>query len=575
MESFSTSVVSSFDAREIELKLFNEVCEDVNTPRALACYLLINNDEHNQYIDLPSPVSNPSNSHTGTADDYMVTECLRKTTWLNLGVNPEDVAISNWHTNEAYNKVTNEIMTLRNEGLVSFPPIVERCINHAKRFISDVLGDVDSNIMDKVQQYAEFGPGATSAVTGRDVIASRKWWCDIHVTPRLYPFAKWFVGTSMWSACNNRLIVTPYNKMEFVPKDAKTHRPIGIEPHFNGLFQKGVGKVLKDLMRKRGLDLEVQADKNRGLASTAQKLGLSTIDLSAASDTVTYMVVKELLPPDWFHLLELARSDYSLIDGEPVPLEKFSSMGNAYTFELESLIFWALARASGDCDAVTFGDDIIVKSSCAATLIKCLTYLGFKTNTKKTFLTGSFFESCGTDWLDGIDIRPFYLKNDYENKTSAIIRIANKLRIYSHRRNRYYGCDIRFLHTWISTIRRDSPASKTGIPVGTGDDGLIRNFDEALPTLYSRAYNNRCGIEGYRARVWRGTPVDNTRSIEPGRYVSTLHTLEYKEPQRIHPLLTVWDPLIIGGKEVVRGSLVNYDICVQKVVTWPDIGPWY
>lgn len=110
-------------------------------------------------------------------------------------------------------------------------------------------------------------------------------------------------------------------------------------------------------------------------------------------------------------------------------LQMFSSMGNGYTFELETLIFAALAHACGGKvgqDTFVYGDDILVPTEISADVLALLRYSGFTPNQKKTFTTGHFRESCGGDFLMGHDVRPLFLKEN-PNGPSDWIVIANSL----------------------------------------------------------------------------------------------------------------------------------------------------
>jgi len=95
-------------------------------------------------------------------------------------------------------------------------------------------------------------------------------------------------------------------------------------------------------------------------------------------------------------------------------------MGNGFTFELETLIFAALMSVllmkngrSGNLgeDVFVFGDDILIPDDLAREAEAVLSYCGFSLNREKSF-SGSigFRESCGGDFYEGADVRPFYLK---------------------------------------------------------------------------------------------------------------------------------------------------------------------
>jgi hypothetical protein len=184
-----------------------------------------------------------------------------------------------------------------------------------------------------------------------------------------------------------------------------------------------------------GIDLRNGQDIHRQVACEASKDGhLATIDLSNASDTVSYNLVKLLLPAKWFHLLDSLRSPFTLINGKWVKLEKFSSMGNGFTFELETLLFLAISLVAVRQKTIpvrgsvlVYGDDIIVPSTSAKNVIEFLKFLGFTPNEKKTFSEGWFRESCGGDYFRGAAVRPHFLK-ELPNEPQDFIRFANGLR---------------------------------------------------------------------------------------------------------------------------------------------------
>lgn len=533
----------------VELGVFLRTCESVGTVRALTCLLLADAGEWDQYLDLPGPdYESPS-----FADDYLVTEMLRKNPSLPTKYDPLATAKETWWKAERQCTATNAILEAFSSGNVS--PRSRHTIdvvNRARAIVADILGPLTREKLEFAENSFRFGPGATSVVSGRDVVSSKKYTCSMQVTPRLYPYWRSLAPTP-----NGDVALRGYSKVTFVPKTSKTHRAIAIEPHLNIYVQLGIGNLLKQRLRRYGLDIDRQADKNRELARLAHVRGLATVDLSSASDTIASELIWLLLPFDWAALLDLARTEFSVIDDKEVRLAKFSSMGNGYTFELETLIFLALARASGDDTAVSFGDDIILKRTAYPRLKDALDFLGFTTNTRKTFLAGRFFESCGFDYWNGVMVRPFYLKGNYHDFTTGCIRIANKIRRYSHLRNGNYGCDIRFVRVWSFARRACSNADRTGVPVGAGDDGLIKNFDEVSPP---RA---RHGHEGYLATVYRG----RTRVIESGDSIGKLaHVLHRGASQ----------DAVFGTNKVLEATRIyeSTALGMQLIPHWHDIGPW-
>lgn len=217
------------------------------------------------------------------------------------------------------------------------------------------------------------------------------------------------------------------NRVVCVPKNFKTHRTIAAEPAGNLPFQLAIDSYLKRRLRRFGCDLRDQ-NRNKDLAKSASLNKChATIDLSMASDTISYELVRGLLPDSWFKLLTALRSPcYKGTFGRGV-YAKFSSMGNGYTFSLETLLFLAACKAVGSETCSVYGDDIIIETELADELLKLLRFMGFKPNEDKTFLTGDFRESCGGDYLNGIDVRPFFVKKSTNLRKTEISHVINGL----------------------------------------------------------------------------------------------------------------------------------------------------
>lgn len=212
------------------------------------------------------------------------------------------------------------------------------------------------------------------------------------------------------------------NRFATVPKDGRTDRAIAIEPSLNLFYQLALGEYLKRRLYAQGLDLRSGQDLHRRMAMEASRSGShATIDLSSASDTISHNLVRFLLPNSWFRLLDGLRSPFTkgMVEGKWTRNWKHSSMGNGYTFELETIIFAAISQQAlidQDCphrlgeDLTVYGDDIIVPTPGVRGVLAALARAGFTVNTKKTFTSGWFRESCGGDFLDGREVRPLYIK---------------------------------------------------------------------------------------------------------------------------------------------------------------------
>jgi len=290
----------------------------------------------------------------------------------------------------------------------------------------------------------KFGPGSTygdrgSLTTIPDKMSSSPTFTR-DAWPFLFPWASTLWGKAVASRSGSPTKVRG-NRFVTVPKDCTKDRGICIGPSINLFYQLGFGRALRDRLAASGIDLNNAQEVHRQVARDSSITGaFATIDLRQASDTISTALVKLILPRLWHEPLFDLREPITeiVVAGKKrdVVLEKFSAMGNGYTFELETVIFLAVCRAiytmrghkplNGE-NVHVFGDDIIVKTELAEDVIAALRYLGLETNTKKTFVNGPFRESCGGDYFSGVDVRPYFLKES-PSEPQHYIALANGLR---------------------------------------------------------------------------------------------------------------------------------------------------
>jgi hypothetical protein len=293
------------------------------------------------------------------------------------------------------------------------------------------------------------------------------------------------------------------NRIEFVPKDARKERTIAIEPLMNLMIQLGVDRHIRRRLKRFRCDLDDQT-RNQRFAFRGSLPGGSgdcTLDLSAASDSISIGLCQLLLPKEWYHFLMALRSPIGEVRGEVFSYEKISSMGNGYTFALESLIFLAAAYAVAFEDSresaldriSVYGDDIIVPPTCYFRLVELLQTLGFKVNREKSFFSGPFRESCGMDYFRGTLVRPLFIKEEIHHVTE-LFSLCNRLRLL-HLRNRdncspisYWAC-YQIALKWV-------PAKYKNF-VGPPSEG---EFNTYLHMSFSRA--KRLGLIRYRYSVF-------------------------------------------------------------------------
>lgn len=245
------------------------------------------------------------------------------------------------------------------------------------------------------------------------------------------------VSNQPLSALSNFNIVNG-SRATTVPKQFDARRMIAIEPTGNMFLQQGLMHIMYRRLAEVGLDVKTLPDRHKDLAFWSSVSGhLATLDLSNASDTVSLELVRYLFSPKWFYWLNATRSPTMLINDEEVSLAAYATMGNATTFPVETLVFWAIScscvmfsrykkhygvrpwklasvlTSHEDRAAVSvFGDDIILPTSAVPDVLYCLGQLGFSINSKKSFYDEglSFRESCGGDFYHGRDVRPWFIR---------------------------------------------------------------------------------------------------------------------------------------------------------------------
>lgn len=340
-------------------------------------------------------------------------------------------AIQKWLDQEIKNKETNYNFLFRLPDYNILPFVTWRkFLKVARRIVYQVLGPLTNEIV-----IGSFSGGASTSRRRTVSSSAKKFVGKVDITEQAE-----YVIDVLHRECpllRQYNTFTTLNRVEgavlfTVPKKSEIDRCACKEPDINMYFQKGVGRHIRHRLRKFGIDLNDQS-RNRGLALQGSLTNsLATIDLSSASDSITIECVRALLPDDWFEYLNSIRSQSVNVDGNTITTEMFSSMGNGFTFELESLIFYSIVRAASYVLGIpgiisVYGDDIICSSELYPSLEFLLPAFGFAVNGKKSYHDSPFRESCGGHYYSGIDVTPFYLKRPASRLTD-LIRVANQLR---------------------------------------------------------------------------------------------------------------------------------------------------
>lgn len=246
-------------------------------------------------------------------------------------------------------------------------------------------------------------------------------------------------------------------RLKFVTKDYKSVRSICMEPTAYQWLQQGLRVQLEGHFAKHEFVRLCVRLKDQGINRSGSMFGsytgrVSTIDLSSASDSVLWLLIKRMVPPGIAFHLAISRSDRVLLpDGTEFKISKFAPMGSALCFPTQCLVYLTVITYVGICQAygrdyrkpgaldgvgirpfeafcprpnywddkdtrfhlpIVYGDDMITDYRITSNVMSALRELGFKVNEGKSFTlpTSPIRESCGKYHFLGNDITPFRLK---------------------------------------------------------------------------------------------------------------------------------------------------------------------
>lgn len=364
-----------------------------------------------------------SNSLTlDLAERFRVQEQIR-----NLNRKSNDLGVTHELTSAAFEKF---LVIQKELSELSFDPDL---IKKVKDQLFKWLPPIEF-IWDELWRDCAFGPGTVFharkphersihyKIGGLQTVSPKAYQLAVEVIGKYYPrFAQQIT----------RCEVVPGNRIAHVSKDVSKCRQIAVEPSLNVFLQKGVGAWLVRHMRRLGIaDLETGQDYHRELVKHYTKYG--TIDLSDASDRISLGLMRLILPPDWFELLDSLRSHLSFHNGKWYKLESFSSQGNAFTFPVETIVFKAVALAVSTARVSVYGDDIVAHLGDCPKIASALESCGFKVNVTKSFwgqhdgIEKFFRESCGEDTLFGVSVRSVFFKDPAQHP-SQVASLMNML----------------------------------------------------------------------------------------------------------------------------------------------------
>jgi hypothetical protein len=351
----------------------------------------------------------------------------------------------------------------------------------------------------------------------------------------------------------------------FVSKTASKLRTISMEPATLQYIQQGVMHELYSYIdRHPYLGCRIRLDdqtQNQVMAwEGSYYRNYGTIDLSAASDRVSWALVRKMFRrvPSLFKWLLATRSSSTLLPtGETIELRKFAPMGSALCFPIECIVFASIVEHACrkyckqnqmECPFYTvYGDDLVVPhfiyDDVIALLIKC----GFKVNETKSYNFGPYRESCGKEYYAGVDISvllyriPAYRSKITPSAYSSLCSAANLAaeRNFDNLRSWYitriFGSDLPY-EPYFSRYTWRSPCLYSPQPTNYASKAWfnrrLQRFEGKFCVVKSKRHRNDEELDDilqyHEALIALGRRSSSSKTSNESSFASMLHgTVEY------------------------------------------------
>lgn len=234
-------------------------------------------------------------------------------------------------------------------------------------------------------------------------------------------------------------------RLSCVPKDMFKLRSITVEPAEATFLQQfyrtrlitaaAFGLPYSTAIPQQAWGGGPELQRRRALAGSLDGL-TATIDLSDASDSIRYWDVMRVFPPAIGAALERSRTPYVEVGGTRFRCHMYAGMGNATTFIVETLFFWALFTVLShwvrDFTPVSvFGDDIVIgiKAATHPLVQEILVKMGITVNVAKSGLsTGpGFREACGLVAYQGAELPLLRIQGYRVEKPEELVSLCEFL----------------------------------------------------------------------------------------------------------------------------------------------------
>lgn len=438
--------------------------------------------------------------------------------------------------------------------------------NHAVGNTNDMLARASPVLLDSVRRHVQsvlypfrvgdiipaHGPGAVTT-------SKEKWLHRYSTIEYLFPQSDWYSlyqnreALEALDDCTDQDIIDA--KLIAVPKDSRGPRLICVHPAEAIWIQQGLRCELErviSLKRRsygpwpRGRVHFDDQSVNGSIALHSSSSGrYATIDLKEASDRVADCLV-QILFGRMYKYFGCCRAQRFFapkehgIAGSGGNLNCYAPMGNATTFPVQSLVFWAICVASmqrrgfHQPGAVfVVGDDIIIPTKYAEFVVDDLESFGLLVNRTKSFWRGLFRESCGVDAYKGVNVTPVRWKTTIDAKhitgMQSLSDIAQRLR-----RAGYEEAAL----TAYSILRKRCHRRGMGLFL-TNDPhhGGIAEFTNRASEAFADSYWNR-DCQWFTTPVWRLEDTAFKRRVCGWNHVLESVTLLERTARGIIPFRT-------------------------------------
>jgi len=377
------------------------------------------------------------------------------------------------------------------------------------------------------------GPGSTAeSVNGNEKYRFRSWYDRLEPYFPLYHYA--FSSESAYGseAAQDVSIISPEDELPVrvigVPKTLKSPRIIAIEPVCMQYTQQAVSRFitnkLESTLPTRGHINFTDQSVNREIAlKSSLTQQYATVDLSAASDRVPLSLAMRMFDSDPVlqgAIFACRSRRAKLPSGEILHLNKFASMGSALCFPIEAMYFYTLCVMSrleqhslpttfaNICkmakDVYVYGDDILVPTDEAVTIVEHLEKYYCKVNSSKSFWSGNFRESCGMDAFMGEEVTPTYVRemrpNNRQSSSALVSWVETSNLFYS----KGYWKTSRYMLDMCQTILGELPV--------VGPDSAALGPVSFQPYVSAERYNRKYHV--HEVKAWVASPVYRTDKLD-------------------------------------------------------------